>query len=489
MQRLSSRPVVALFIAALGVSLQALAANDAATVISFVEQRRDQDRETALAIWQRAEVGYKEQESSQILQRELRDAGFDVKAPVAGIPTAFVASAGSGKPVIGILAEFDALPGFSQAAVAERSPLKGQNSGHACGHHLFGAGSSSAAIAVKQWLEQTRTPGTIRLYGTPAEEGGAGKVYMARAGLFEDVDVVLHWHPSDSNDASPNSSLANRSAKFRFHGQSAHAAGAPEQGRSALDGVEAMNYMANLLREHVPQETRIHYVVTSGGSAPNVVPDFAEVFYYARHPDPRMLEEVWERLMKTSEAAALGTGTRVESEVIHGAYSLLNNHTLARLVDRELRAVGGVKYDAAEQEFAQKLQQTLMRQSKPLGSQEVVQPLRPRQEYGSTDVGDVSWLVPTVGLRTATWVPGTPAHSWQAVAAGGMSIGLKGMEVAAKALARTAVALYKDPKVIREARAEFEAARGVGFKYAPLLGERDPPLDYRDPPAGASGRE
>ncbi len=489
MKRIAFLLLIGLSLAALQDPAPAIAANDATTVTSLVEKRREQDRETALAIWQRAEVGYKEAQSSQILQQELREAGFEVKGAVAGIPTAFVASAGAGKPVIGILAEFDALPGFSQAAVPERSPLKGQNSGHACGHHLFGAGSSSAAIAVKQWLEQTRTAGTIRLYGTPAEEGGAGKVYMARAGLFEDVDVVLHWHPSDANDASPNSSLANRSAKFRFHGQSAHAAGAPDQGRSALDGVEAMNYMTNLLREHVPQETRIHYVVTSGGSAPNVVPDFAEVFYYARHPDPRVLEEIWARLMKTSEAAALGTGTRVEAEVIHGAYSLLNNQTLARTVDRELRAVGGVKYDAAEQEFAQKIQQTLMRQSQPLGSQEGVQPLRPRQEYGSTDVGDVSWLVPTAGLRAATWVPGTPAHSWQAVAAGGTSIGMKGMEVAAKTLARTAVALYKDPKTIRDARAEFEAARGADFTYAPLLGDRDPPLDYRDPPSASPGRE
>ena len=465
----------------------AAASNDASRVTSFVEARRAADRDVALAIWGRAEVGYKEVQSSELLQEQLRAAGFEVKGGVAGIPTAFVATAGSGKPVIGLLAEFDALPGFSQSAVPERSSIKGRSSGHACGHHLFGAGSTSAAIAVKQWLEQTRTAGTIRLYGTPAEEGGAGKVYMARAGLFGDVDVVLHWHPGDSNDASPNGSLANRSAKFRFQGQSSHAAGAPEQGRSALDGVEAMDYMVNMLREHVPQETRIHYVITSGGSAPNVVPDFAEVFYYVRHPDPRVLEEVWGRVLKTADAAALGTGTRVQYEVIHGAYSLLPNHTLANVMDRELRAVGGVKYDAAEQGFAEKLQKTLIAQGKPLGSQELIQPLRPRQEYGSTDVGDVSWLVPTVGLRTATWVPGTPAHSWQAVAAGGMSIGLKGMEVASKTLARAAVALYRDPKVIREARAEFDTARGAGFAYAALLGDRDPPLDYRDPPGDPPG--
>lgn len=463
-----------------GIAWAATSEADGNRIAALIEERRATDREVALAIWSRAEVGYKEAQSSELLQQQLRTAGFAIEAGVAAMPTAFVATAGSGKPVIGVLAEFDALPGFSQNAVAERSPITGRISGHACGHHLFGTGSTSAAIAIKQWLEQTRTSGTIRLYGTPAEEGGAGKVYMVRAGLFKDVDVVLHWHPGDANDASPTSSLANRSAKFRFYGQSSHAAGAPDQGRSALDGVEAMDYMVNLLREHVPQETRIHYVITGGGSAPNVVPDFAEVFYYVRQPDPRVLEEVWGRVLKAADAAALGTGTRMEHEVIHGAYGLLTNQTLAKVVDQELRAVGGVRYDAAETEFAEKIQKTLIKVSKPLGSQEQVQPYRPRQEYGSTDVGDVSWQVPTVGLRTATWVPGTPAHSWQAVAAGGMSIGLKGMEVASKTLARTAIALCRDPKIIRDARAEFETARGVEFKYAPLLGDRAPPLDYRD---------
>jgi aminobenzoyl-glutamate utilization protein B len=462
------------------ILLAATSETDGRRIAELIGARRAADREVALAIWNRAEVGYKELQSSELLQQQLRNAGFALETGVAGIPTAFVATAGSGKPVIGVLAEFDALPGFSQNAVPERSPIKGRISGHACGHHLLGAASTSAAIAIKQWLEQTRSTGTIRLYGTPAEEGGAGKVYMARAGLFTDVDVVLHWHPGDANDASPNGSLANRSAKFRFHGQPSHAAAAPDQGRSALDGVEAMDYMVNLLREHVPQETRIHYVITSGGSAPNVVPDFAEVFYYVRQTSPRMVEEVWDRVVKIAEAAALGTGTRMEHEVIHGAYNLLTNQTLAKVVDRELRAVGGVRYDAAENDFAQKIQKTLIKASKPLGSQEQIQPFQPRQEYGSTDVGDVSWLVPTVGLRTATWVPGTPAHSWQAVAAGGMSIGLKGMEVASKTLARTAIALYRDPKIIREARAEFAAARGPDFKYVSLLGDRAPPLDYRD---------
>ena len=258
----------------LGMSVAAKAQSPA-SVVQSVESRRSHYADIATQIWNLAEVGYQEVQSSGILQVELESAGFDVESGVAGMPTAFVASYGEGSPVIVILAEFDALPGISQEVAIERAPIPGLGAGHACGHHLFGTGSVAAAIAAKEWLEQSGTPGTIHLYGTPAEEGGAGKVYMVRAGLFDGVDTVLAWHPGDANNASPSTSLANISAKFRFSGISAHAAGAPEQGRSALDGVEAMNHMVNLMREHVPEKSRIHYVITSGGSAPNVVPDFA----------------------------------------------------------------------------------------------------------------------------------------------------------------------------------------------------------------------
>ena len=475
---------LALAIAMSGIMLASAASSagsrDAQIVSDLIAARQARDAEVARQIWQWAEVGYQEQQSSELLQSQLREAGFEVRAGVADMPTAFVATAGSGKPVIGVLAEFDALPGFSQDAMPERSPIKGRQSGHACGHHLFGVGSTSAAIAIKDWLARSRVSGTIRLYGTPAEEGGAGKVYMVRAGLFNDVDVVLHWHPDDTNDASPVESQANRSAKFRFFGESSHAAAAPDRGRSALDGVEAMNNMVNLLREHVPQETRIHYVITKGGSAPNVVPDFAEVYYYVRHPDPGVLVEIWARVLKAADGAAMGTETRVEHEVIHGVYSLLNNETLSKVFDRELRAIGGVQYTPEEQAFAEKLQANLPQPVRALGTQAEVQPYLPRQQYGSTDVGDVSWMVPTAGPQIATWVPGTPAHSWQAVAAGGMSIGFKGMRVASQALARTAVALYRDPRLVQEARREFESRRGADFQYRPLLGDRAPPLDYRN---------
>ncbi len=452
-----------------------------AEVVETIDQRADTYADVARQIWNFAEVGYQEERSSALLQRELRAAGFDIEAGVAQMPTAFVASYGSGEPVIAILAEFDALPGISQHATTERSPIEGAIAGHACGHHLFGTASTAAAIAVKDWLARTATPGTVRLYGTPAEEGGGGKVYMVRDGLFDDVDAVLAWHPGDVNDASPSSSLANISTKFRFHGVSAHAAGAPEQGRSALDGVEAMNHMVNMMREHVPSDARIHYVITSGGSAPNVVPDFAEVFYYCRHPDIEVVKSLLERIMNAAEGAALGTGTRVEYERIHGLYDLLPNEHLGRLFDANLREVGGFAYAPDEIAFAEAIQATLA-QPKPIGSQQDVQPWEPKPGTGSTDVADVSWVVPTAQFRAATWVPGTPAHSWQAVAAGGTGIGTKGMLIAAKTLAMTATDLFLDPGHLDAARAELRDAQGSGFVYETLVGDRAPPLDYRRNP-------
>ncbi|MBV6416940.1 MAG: p-aminobenzoyl-glutamate hydrolase subunit B [Steroidobacteraceae bacterium] len=468
------------FVAALPLHGAELAVRDREFLVNAVDAHAQQDSEAALAIWRLAELGYQEQQSSAILQKELAAGGFTVEAGVAGMPTSFVATAGSGKPVIAILAEFDALPGLSQAAVAARSPIAGRNAAHACGHNLFGAGSTGAAIAIREWLASRGLPGTIRLYGTPAEEGGAGKVYMVRGGLFDDVDVALHWHAADRNDASQNGSNSNKSGKFRFHGVSSHAAAAPEKGRSALDAVEAMDMMANMMREHMPQEARMHYVITRGGAAPNVVPDFAEVFYYVRHPDPKVVQALWERLMKIAAGAALGTGTTWDVEVIHGAYPLLPNHTLGHVMQASLERVGGVRYDAAEQSFAEDIYATLTNPSRPLGSERVVQPYAPEQHYGSTDVGDVSWTVPTAGFNTATWVPGTSAHSWQAAAAGGMGIGIKGMHNASKVLALTAARLYLDPALVKRARAEFDQARGADFVYRPMVGDRAPPLDYRD---------
>ena len=453
-----------------------------AQLTAGIDARRAEYVAIANRIWSLAEVGYQEHASSKLLQEELSKAGFRVEAGVAGIPTAFVASYGSGKPVIGVLAEFDALPGLSQAAVPERKAVTEHGPGHACGHHLFGTASVAAGIAVKEWMARTGQRGTIRVYGTPAEEGGGGKIYMVRAGLFEDVDVALDWHPGSSNDAGPGSSLANISGKFRFRGLSAHAAGAPWSGRSALDAVEAMNHMVNMMREHVPDGTRIHYVITSGGSAPNVVPDFAEVYYYARHRDATIVRDVWSRFEKAAEGAALGTGTKFEVEVINGVYALLPNEALARMIDANLRRVGGVSYTAEERAFAERIAATLAKGGPAIASSDSVVPFGVSDAGGSTDVGDVSWVVPNSGFSTATWVPGTPAHSWQAVAAGGMGIGHKGMINAAKTMALSIHDLLTTPQLVAAARAEFEKKRGAGFRYAPLIGDRKPPLDYRGSP-------
>jgi aminobenzoyl-glutamate utilization protein B len=485
---MQARPAVKLAgmkktVVCLGLALLAptvLAADSGDGLRQFLAARQARDAEIARSIWEWAEVGYQETKSSALLQQELTSAGFKVEAGVAGIPTAFVASAGGGKPVIGILAEFDALPGINQDAAADRKPIEGKQSGHACGHNLFGTASVSAAISLADWLRKSGTPGTIRLYGTPAEEGGSGKVYMVRAGLFNDVDAVMHWHPSDVNFAGIDRALANKSAKFRFHGLSAHASGAPEKGRSALDAVEAMDNMANMMREHIPSDARMHYVITSGGSAPNVVPDFAESYYYVRHIDSTVVESIFDRLVKTGEGAALGTGTTMDYEVIGGTHNLLANETLARVMNQKLNQVGGVTYTPEEQAFAQKIYATLISPTEKLGSERMVQAFDfERPGLGSTDVGDVSWTVPTVGLRTATWVPGTPAHSWQATAADGMSIGYKGMNVASQTLALTGRELFTHPKLLADARTEFEKRRGPDFKYRALLGDREPALDYR----------
>jgi aminobenzoyl-glutamate utilization protein B len=450
-------------------------------VMKSIDAGYDQYTQVANKIWEYAEVGYQETKSSALLQETLSQAGFKIEKGVAGMPTAFIASYGTGKPVIGILGEYDALPGVSQDAVPELKKVEGRPAGHACGHHLFGTASAAAAIAVKDWLIANKKGGTIRFYGTPAEEGGSGKVYMVREGLFKDVDVVFHWHPGAQNNASAGSSLANKTGKFRFYGIASHAAAAPDRGRSALDGVEAMNDMVNMMREHVTQESRIHYVITRGGEAPNVVPAFAEVYYYARHPSRAIVKDMWERLTRAAQGAALGTDTKVEWEITGGVYDLLPNETLAKLVDANLRTVGGYSYSANENLFAEKIQKTFTTTVPTLSTTNTIGDFKvdSGSGFGSTDVGDVSWVVPTAGLSTATWVPGTAAHSWQAVAAGGTSIGYKGMMMAAKTLALSMMDVYTNPALIDNAWKEFRGRTGENFKYEALIGDRPPALDYR----------
>lgn len=456
---------------------------DKQAVLTDLDKRFPEYAGISKQIWNFAELGYMEEKSSALLEEQLRNEGFNVKTGVAGIPTAFVATFGSGKPVIGILGEYDALPGLATEANPDFTPIPGQRGGHGCGHNLFGTASVAAAVEVKNWLKSSGHAGTIKMYGCPAEEGGAGKVYMVREGLFNDVDVVLHWHPGSQNAADAGTSLANKNGKFRFKGIAAHAAASPERGRSALDGVEAMDFMVNMMREHIPQDTRIHYVITKGGDAPNVVPANAEVYYYARHKDRDVVQSIWKRIEDAAEGAAKGTGTKVEWEVLGGVFNLLPNVTLAEVMHQNLKTVGGVTYTPEETAFAQKISETFGAQKVPITNAAEVKDFRDASESatsgGSTDVGDVSWAVPTVGLQTATWVPGSSAHSWQSTAASGMSIGQKGMLVAAKTLALTALDLYKTPALIEKAHAEWLQKRGADFKYEALLGDRKPALDYR----------
>ncbi|PIB95604.1 amidohydrolase [Caulobacter sp. X] len=458
-----------------------------AQILKLVDADAANIKDAALKIWGFAEVGYQETKSTAVLQDQLKAAGFEVKAGVAGEPTAFIASYKNGAgPVIAILAEFDALPGLAQTADPVQTSIPGQIAGHGCGHNLFGAASVGAAVSLKAWMVKNNIKGELRVYGTPAEEGGSGKVYFVRDGLFNDVDVTLHWHPANSNSAVQGVSMANISGKFRFHGVSAHAAGAPEKGRSALDGVEVMDVATNFLREHTPDKTRIHYVITAGGTAPNVVPNFAEVYYYVRHPDPAVVKDVWSRVEKAAEGAAIATGTKVDKEITGGVYALLPNDTLGRVMDANLRKVGGITWTPEEIAFAKTLQTSLVNPPS-IDTVKTVEPYKIELEGGggSTDVADISWVTPTVGLGTATFVPGSAGHSWQNVAAAGSSIGVKGAVNAAKTLALTGADLFANPDIVKKAKAELDQRRGPNFTYKAMLGDRPPALDYRKPASAA----
>jgi aminobenzoyl-glutamate utilization protein B len=467
----------------IALSIGHVAARDArhTKIIGLVDAQATHFGDLSRQIWEVPEPGYKETKSAALLADELRHAGFRVRENVAGIPTAFIAESGAGKPVIGIMGEYDALPGLSQEVLAEKKERVAGGYGHGCGHNLLGAASALAAITTKQMLEDERLPGTIRFYGTPAEEGGGGKAFMAREGVFDDADVVLHWHPSDRNVATLSSTLAVMSAKFTFQGRAAHAAAAPEKGRSALDAAILMAHAVDMLREHVPQESRLHYIFTRAGDAPNIVPAGAQVFLYARHPRMRVLDGIWARVVKCAEAGALATETTMTVEFVHSDYDTLPNDVLSKLLDSHLREVGGVKYSAEEQAFAEAIRKTVpLEGTLPLGSQEGVRPPDETFGIGSTDAGDVSWIVPTGWFLAATQVPGVPNHSWQVTACTGGSIGRKGMIVAAKTLSLAAYDLLTTPSLVAEARQNFEKRRGGEPYRSRLPADMKPPLNYRE---------
>ena len=431
-------------------------------VISRVEELRPRMLAVNKAIWSYAEPGLEETRSAAELIGWLKEAGFTVREGVAGMPTAFVASHGTEKPVVGILAEYDALLGLSQEAVPYQKPRADASivAGHGCGHSIYGTGSTAAAIAAKKLLESRRLPGTIRLYGTPAEETVDAKTFMLRAGLFDDVDVVLNWHASDRTRSGYQYSKAVVAARFTFKGLAAHASTSPHQGRSALDGVELMNVGANYLREHLKEDLRIHYVITDGGGQPNVVPPVASSWYYLRANRHADVEAAFARLLDIARGAALMTGTEVSWVVEGDAHEVLPNRALSTLIQANLERVGPPHFTEEEKAFARKTQEGMT----PLPEKalsEGIDPLpsEPGQVASSTDLGDLSWHVPSGSLTAAAYTFGGPGHSWQVAACTGTSIGEKAMEVAAKVLAATALDLLTDEAALEAARKSFHEVR------------------------------
>lgn len=454
------------------------------TALKRVAESDSLIRQVNRAIWEFAEVGLAETKSSALLVEQLRAQGFQVQTGVAQMPTAFVASYGSGKPIIGILAEYDALPDLSQKVAPTLDPLTEGAPGHGCGHSGLGAGAFGAAIAAKAAMEQHRLPGTIRLYGTPAEETTIGKVYMTLAGLFDDLDVCLHWHPSSKNEVWNGGSKALVSAKFTFTGVAAHASGNPHQGRSGLDGVELMNVGVNFLREHVKEDCRIHYVITAGGGAPNVVPASATVWYYVRADQHTDAEFYFNWVHDIAKGAAMMSRTKMSVTIDTDCHELIPNAPLAEAIQQTLERIPAPKFTPQEHEFARRLQEPLTEQfgtTFSLALDERVHPLTASAALarGSTDVGDISWHVPTCGLRTACFPVGSPGHCWQNVASIGSTIGDKGTVYAAQLLAATAVDLLEKPELIRAARADFQQ-RMAGRPYTTLIPDgQAPPKQIR----------
>lgn len=423
-------------------------------------------------IWQFAEVRFEEFQSCALLEQTLKDHGFRVQSNAGNIPTAFVAEYGNGGPVIGILGEYDALPLLSQkSGVAIKDPLEEGGHGHGCGHNLLGTAALAAALAVRYYLEENNLPGTVRYYGCPAEEGGGGKVLMVAAGLFKDADAAITWHPSDAHYVQSASTLATRNVHFHFSGKSAHAAKSPHMGRSALDAVELTNVGANYLREHIPSDARMHYAITdAGGAAPNVVQAQAAVVYQLRSPLAAQVDAIYPRICDIARGAALMTGTQLEIEPGSRYLNVIPNTTVESLMHQQLEKVGLPEYDDDDKSFARQIRETLsddeksehrIPETRGLDLAETMPPFRPRMSlhYASTDVGDVSWVIPTAQLRSAVWAVGTQPHSWQAVAQGKCSYAHKGMLHAGKVMAATALELLRDPAKIDVAKQELADAK------------------------------
>lgn len=451
-------------------------------ILKIIDDNKDMFIDVSDRIWEYAETRFEEFKSAKLLCKVLEDEGFNVERGIADISTAFVGSFGSGKPVIAILAEYDGLSGLSQKpGIDRKEPVVEGDNGHGCGHNLLGAGSLAAAVAVKDFIKENNIEGTIRFYGCPGEEGGSGKAFMAREGIFDGVDVVLCWHPFAQNGIFSVSSLANYQVYYKFYGKSSHAAISPHLGRSALDAVELMNVGVNYLREHIIPEARIHYAVTNtGGISPNVVQSEAEVLYLMRAPKTSQVQEIYERVCDIAKGAALMTQTRCEVVFDKACSNLIPNNTIEKLLYENFEEVGAPPFDEADKEYARKMVATLSDSDinneikmikmftggqgeeiiKDIKEKELSDTILPFVHYagilsGSTDVGDVSWVVPTGQVITACCALGTPAHSWQMVAQGKASSAHKGMLVAGKVLAMTALDVLMNPEIAERAKKEL----------------------------------
>ena len=441
------------------LALSAPAAERRAEVAARVDAHATRFGVISRLIWEYAEPGYKETKSAALLKEELRKEGFRIRDGVAGIPTAFVAEWGSGKPVVGFMGEYDALPGVSQKASPVQEPLQAGAAGHGCGHNMFGPASLGAAIAIKEQIAAGKLKGTVKFFGTPAEEAVGGKVYMAREGLFDGVDAVLAWHPSDETQADMVSSQAMVSLIVEFEGRTAHAASDPWNGRSAVDAAELFTHGINMMREHVKPTSRMHYVILAGGDVPNVVPAYAKVSLWLRDWKRDEVEGLLARTRKVAEGAATMTETTAKVTVDGGSWDMLVNETGARLLHANLLLLGPVRYTNEELAFAKQIQKATG--VPEVGMHEGVKPLEGQvAEGGSTDVADISWIAPTLHVSVATAPVDAPWHAWPVVATGGMSIGHKGMLRASKVLAATMVDLYEQPRALAAVQAEFKAKKG-----------------------------
>ncbi len=456
-------------------------------------------------IWEYAELGLVEKKSSKLLSEELEKNGFNLKRNVAGMPTAFVATWSNGDgATIGLMGEFDALPGLSNGKVPRKEPLRQGAPGHGCGHNIHGVTAVAAAIATQQAMRDNKIKGTIKMYGCPAEENYDGKVFMVRAGLFDVVNACLSHHPGSVNTADLSSSTAINSVKFHYYGKTSHAAGSPEQGRSALDAIELMNVGVNYLREHVIDKARIHYIIEEGGGQPNVVPDYARSWYYIRAPERDQVDHIYARILKIAEGAAMMTETTLKVEFLTGVYNLLPSKVLSEVVVSNMRKIGAPNYTSDELAFAAEIAKSFpkeqkvdnLRKSKMPNWEryvtidlmtDILDPWNEEVSGGSTDVSDVSWQTPTMEFGTAAFVLGAPSHSWQTVACSGMSIGHKSLIFAAKTMAGATIDLLTKPELLVRAKEEHgKKMQGRTYRCA-IPDDIGPPLEVAKAQAAKQG--